>query len=509
MRIGRVVMLITGCLSALCGLALLTAAGFVLWGYYIQRDGGEITLPQEKFQTSSAALLSDDIRIFDSASRPELLGVDDLGRITLRATPADPGSAVFVGVGPTEQVERYLDDVAHTVIGDLNFDPFRVRYEQVPGTTVARAPTSETFWAAQSAGPDRQQLSWDLQDGSWTMVVMNADGSPGVSVALQAGVRFDFLGPLAAVLLVGAGVLLLVGAPLIVFGAIGLGRQLQPRSVGPTPGGPPVDTTHIGRASPITLTGRLDQPLSRWLWLVKWLLAIPHYIVLMFLGIAFVITTVVAGFAILFTGRYPRGIFEFNVGVLRWVWRVQFYTYSALATDRYPPFTLRRTDYPADLTVDYPETLSRGLVLVKWWLLAIPHYVILAVLAGGWYAGFRIAGDNGDVGAAGQPWFFSSVLGLVVAIVAICLLFTARYPQGLFDFVMGINRWAYRVIAYAALMRDDYPPMRLDQGADEPDSAPLQAPEVDSPSKLQPAGSAMASTDRAVQPPHPRDWFNG
>jgi uncharacterized protein DUF4389 len=218
---------------------------------------------------------------------------------------------------------------------------------------------------------------------------------------------------------------------------------------------------------PLRLTGELSPQLSRWLWLVKWLLAIPHFIVLFFLWIAFAMVSVVAFFAILVTGRYPRRLFEFNVGVLRWSWRVGFYSYSALGTDVYPPFTLNDVpDYPARLEVEYPESLSRGLVLIKWWLLALPQYLVVAVFVGGGWAAWT--------GNANFMWTSGGLVGLLVLFAGVVLLFADRYPRTLYDFVLGMNRWVFRVVAYAGLMTDTYPPFRLDMGGDDPsgDSAP-------------------------------------
>jgi hypothetical protein len=207
------------------------------------------------------------------------------------------------------------------------------------------------------------------------------------------------------------------------------------------------------QAYPVRVTARLQPDLARWRWLVKWFLAIPHLVVLAFLWVAFVLLTVIAGVSIAFTGRYPRGIFDFNVGVLRWTWRVQLYAFT-LTTDRYPPFSMQPDpDFPGEIEVEYPEHLSRGLVWVKWWLLAIPHYMVVALFSGG----AEMAGG------------LISVLAIVAGVF---IALRRGYPESIFDFVMGMHRWSWRVVAYAALMRDEYPPFRLDSGPDEPPVAP-------------------------------------
>ncbi|MCW2959761.1 MAG: hypothetical protein JWM90_148, partial [Thermoleophilia bacterium] len=227
--------------------------------------------------------------------------------------------------------------------------------------------------------------------------------------------------------------------------------------VAPGAPGAPVMAAADGSA-PVRLHAHTDEPLSRWLWLVKWLLLIPHYVVLAFLAAAFVVTTIVAWFAIVFTGRYPRGLFDFNLGVLRWSWRVNGYSYGALATDRYPPFSLgEHADYPVRLTIDYPARLSRGLPFVKW-VLALPHMLLIGAVSGGVVIGSTDTDAGTELG----------VIGLLILILGIGLLFTGHVQRGVFDLLVGIQRWSYRTIAYVALMTDAYPPFRLDQGGEDP-----------------------------------------
>jgi hypothetical protein len=470
----RIVVIVLGSVAALVGLALLTGAGVLGWALTTQRDGaGYFTTSTQRFHSRTAAITSRDIDL--GRPGPDDWWADrDIATVRIRAESGSD-APIFVGIARDAAVARFLRGVPHDEITDVEYDPFHATYRvhDRGGTNRATPPAAQDFWVARAQGLGTRTLHWHLRAGHWAIVLMHADASAPVVADVDLGVKVRYLTPLAFGL-AGAGlVLLLIGAGLIV-AAVTRGRDPTAPAETPVAAGVGTAISPPGApatAEPVHLTGRLDPELSRWQWLVKWFLAIPHFIVLFFLWIAFLVLTIVAFFAILFTGRYPRRIFDFNVGVMRWNWRVHFYATSVLGTDRYPPFTLDAVDYPATLDVAYPQQLSRGLVLVKWWLLAIPHLVIVAALAGA--VGFGRGAGGARI----------SLLGVLVLVAAIALLFTARYPRGLFDFLLGIHRWFARVLVYVALMTDRYPPFRLDQGPDEPGTAaPSEpSPAVDAP----------------------------
>ena len=460
MRTGKIASLIVGILVGLVGLAIVFGGIVLLWANQTQRTAdGFFETSRATLSTESYALTSDEI---DLGSQPgDWFPSGRLAEIKLEVE-SDLDTSVFIGIGPESEVDDYLDGVAHSEVVRFRSDPDDVTYRNVPGEDTPTPPGDQEFWAASVEGAGTQVLTFDLEQGRWAVVVMNADASSSVTVIASAAAKTDLLVPVATALIVGGLILTVIAAVLIVVGVAGGGEQAPMAS--PARGG-------FGQY-PVSLEGRLDSDLSRWLWLIKWALALPHYLIVGFLWIGFALLTVVAWFAILFTGRYPRAIFDFNVGVMRWTWRVTYYSYSALGTDQYPPFTLADVDYPARFDVAYPERLSRGLVLVKWWLLAIPHYLIIGLFTSGLvWSNTELEGTGDGVLQIG-----GGLIGILVLIAAVVLTFTGRYPQGLFDLIMGLNRWVYRVLAYATLMRDEYPPFRLDTGGSDPEPTPSSPP---------------------------------
>jgi hypothetical protein len=492
-KAGRIVMIVVGSLMALVGFAMLAGGAGALVAYATQREDGFFETGDVRLASPTFAITSDRVDLESEPGGADwLIDRGALGTVRLSIDPADPETPVFLGIGPSADVATYLAGVTHDRIRDVERSPDRVIYRRLSGDAEPGPPAEQPFWVAQVTTGEPGELTWEVESGDWTVVLMNEDAGRGVDVDARLGIEVGWFLPAAIGLLVAGLVLLAGGTVLAIAGGRGLARPAEPAPA-PSPelapelapvtapetapeaieAGTPVAPIAAAAAAPavpavepypLRLSGRMDPHLNRALWLVKWLLAIPHYLVLIVLWIAFVVVTVIAFFAILFTGRYPRGLFDFNVGVLRWSWRVGYYSFSVLGTDRYPPFSLQpQADDPAELAVEYPERLSRGLVLVKWWLLAIPHYVVLSILGSGWWVGWwEPSGSRWDDQAA------PGLIGILVLIAAVALLFGGRYPRSIFDLVMGLNRWVYRVTAYAALMTDRYPPFRLDQGGDDP-----------------------------------------
>ena len=198
----------------------------------------------------------------------------------------------------------------------------------------------------------------------------------------------------------------------------------------PPPPPPPPEAGGAAGAYPVRLEASRQAEYNRFLPLIKWLIALPHYIVLLFLGIGALFAVLIAFFAVLITGRYPRGLWDYVTGVHRWAMRVVAYVF--LLADEYPPFSLEDDPaYPVRVEFDYPEHVNRWRPLVHW-LLIIPYAFVAGIL-------FYVAE--------------------IVAFIGIfVILFTANLPQGMFNLILNPLRWQLRSNAYGGFVVTRYPP---------------------------------------------------
>jgi hypothetical protein len=430
-RPGRALALVGGSLIGLIALTLALAGIALVLAHTTARDSaGFYTAPTEHFSTGSYALTSEGLQIGDVRGHGAGWALDTVDATVRVRASAPGGRPVFIGIAPKADVDRYLLLSAHSEIRAAGGTPFTYDSVRRAGKQRPPVPDLQGFWAAATSGWGTQSVTWKPAGGRWAIVVMNADGSRPVRADVSVGAK--------------SAVVLPIGLVLLALGLMGLATSAALIWAGARDGA----VTVAGAAPvaempyPLRFEARQDESLSRWLWLVKWLLALPHWIVLAFLWLAYDVLTLVALVAILFTGRYPRALFDFNVGVLRWTWRVVHYALT-FGTDRYPPFTLAPSGYAAELDVPYPERLSRAKAFFKPWLLALPHWLVVAVFLGWWSA--------------------PGLLPLLACLGGVVLLFTGRYPRDMFGLVVGLARWVARVAVYAGLMRDEYPPFRIDR----------------------------------------------
>jgi hypothetical protein len=211
---GRITALVIGALLVLVALVLLGAGGTALWADRTQRDAGYVTTDVHDFSTSGAALATVSTEL-GSAGVGWLYAPGLLDKVRIRVTPTSPDRALFVGIGPATDVDRYLAGVRHTVITEF----WGEKTEAVNGGSPASAPGTQDFWVASATGAGPQTLVWEPADGSWTVVVMNADGGPGIDVGADLGARMP------AVLWIAVGVILAgaifgAGGAILIAGAI-------------------------------------------------------------------------------------------------------------------------------------------------------------------------------------------------------------------------------------------------------------------------------------------------
>jgi hypothetical protein len=212
----RIALTVTGALASLVATALVVGGIAAVWGDAQKDSDGYLTTHSQRFEAGTRALASDNLDV-DLGDADWLADTDDLGKLKVTAESRDD-RALFVGVARTGDVEKYLSGVPHTTVDDVEVSPFEADYTRHAGNRHPVSPEHAGIWAASSHGKGEQAIDWEIEDGDWSIVVMNADGSLGVDADISAGASIPFLDELGWSAIGSGAFALLIGIGLIALG---------------------------------------------------------------------------------------------------------------------------------------------------------------------------------------------------------------------------------------------------------------------------------------------------
>ena len=214
-RGARIVLLVSAALASVAAVGALGLGALALWGESEKDERGYLSTNSQSFAAGTHAIATESLDM-DLDGAEELVDSTSLGDVRLDVE-SQSGKPLFVGIARTDQVSSYLSDVSHTILTDVDFDPFEPFYSRQAGERSPAAPAGERIWAASAQGAGSQTLTWEVEDGDWSIVVMNADGSPGVQADISAGAKLPYLTEIGWSALGGGAILLLTAATLVVF----------------------------------------------------------------------------------------------------------------------------------------------------------------------------------------------------------------------------------------------------------------------------------------------------
>jgi hypothetical protein len=231
---GRIAAIVAGGVAAVLAIGFIAAGALLLWGDSQKDDQGYLSTGKDRYAASTYALASDNLDV-DLDGAGWIMDRDDLGKVRL-AVESSAGKPVFVGIARTSDVSDYLRGTSYTSVTDVEYSPFHASYSDRDGSRRPALPADQPFWAASAHGSGTQTVTWDLDEGDWSVVVMNEDASRGVDTGVSAGAKIPFV-TLAIVAFGGALLLLIVAGALLYLG-VRRPRPPEPQNVTVQPSRP-------------------------------------------------------------------------------------------------------------------------------------------------------------------------------------------------------------------------------------------------------------------------------